>query len=95
MKITFYGATEAVTGSLYYIETEERNFIIDCGLYQGVGDDLKLNKELPDIPFDQVDFILLTHAHIDHCGRVPLLTKNGVHQKIYCTEATYHLSEIL
>lgn len=95
MKITFYGATEAVTGSLYYIETEERNFIVDCGLYQGVGDDLKLNKELPDIPFDQVDFILLTHAHIDHCGRIPLLTKNGVRQKIYCTEATYHLSEIL
>jgi metallo-beta-lactamase family protein len=95
MKITFYGATEAVTGSLYYVETEERNFIVDCGLYQGVGDDLSLNKALPEIPFDQVDFIILTHAHIDHCGRLPLLVKNGVRRKIYCTEATYHLSELL
>lgn len=95
MNITFYGATETVTGSLYYVETEERNFIVDCGLYQGAGDDLSLNKELPDLPFDTIDFILLTHAHIDHCGRLPLLIKNGVHKKIYCTEATYHLSEIL
>lgn len=95
MKITFYGATEAVTGSLYYVETEERNFIVDCGLYQGIGDDLSLNKELPDIPFGEVDFVILTHAHIDHCGRLPLLFKNGVQKKIYCTEATYHLSELL
>jgi len=95
MKITFYGATEAVTGSLYYVETEERNFVVDCGLYQGVGDDLALNKELPKLPFNDVDFIILTHAHIDHCGRLPLLIKNGVNKKIYCTEATYHLAEIL
>lgn len=95
MKITFFGATEAVTGSLYYIETEERNFVVDCGLYQGIGDDLALNKALPELPFDEVDFIILTHAHIDHCGRLPLLIKNGVQQKIYCTEGTYHLSEIL
>jgi len=95
MKITFYGATEAVTGSLYYVETEERNFIVDCGLYQGIGDDLTLNKHLPEIPFKDVDFIILTHAHIDHCGRLPLLIKNGVHKKIYCTEASYHLSELL
>lgn len=95
MKITFFGATEAVTGSLYYIETEERNFVVDCGLYQGVGDDLALNRELPNFPFNEVDFIILTHAHIDHCGRLPLLIKNGVQQKIYCTEATYHLSELL
>ena len=95
MKITFFGATESVTGSLYYIETEERNFIVDCGLYQGVGDDLTLNKTLPDLPFESVDFVILTHAHIDHCGRLPLLIKNGVSKKIYCTEATAHLSEIL
>lgn len=95
MKVTFYGATESVTGSLYYIESEERNFIVDCGLYQGIGDDLVHNAQLPDLPFDEVDFIILTHAHIDHCGRIPLLIKSGVHKKIYCTEATAHLSEIL
>ncbi|MBN2898905.1 MAG: MBL fold metallo-hydrolase [Clostridia bacterium] len=95
MKITFYGATESVTGSLYYIETEERNFIVDCGLYQGTGQDLALNKEMPELPYDQIDFVILTHAHIDHCGRLPLLFKNGARSKIYCTEATAHLSELL
>ncbi len=95
MKITFFGATGAVTGSLYYVETEGKNFIVDCGLYQTGGDDLKLNEQLPEIDLDMVDFVILTHAHIDHCGRIPLLIKNGLKKKIYCTEATAHLTEIL
>lgn len=92
MKIMFLGATHEVTGSCTLIETNGRHILIDCGMEQGA--DRFENQEIPVIAGD-IDCILLTHAHIDHSGNIPLLYKNGFRGKIYSTEATYNLCEIM
>ena len=74
MRITFLGAAHEVTGSCTYIECGATRFIVDCGMEQGR--DMFENQSLPISP-SQVDFALLTHAHIDHSGLLPLLAKNG------------------
>ncbi|SKA92647.1 metallo-beta-lactamase family protein [Caloramator quimbayensis] len=93
MKIKFCGAARTVTGSCCYIETCKRKFLIDCGMFQGNKEEL--NKE--DFPFNpkELDFIILTHAHIDHSGRIPLLIKKGFKGSIYCTSATSELVNIM
>lgn len=93
MKLKFCGAAKTVTGSCYYIEACGRRFLIDCGLFQGNHEEL--NKE--QFPFNpsEIDFMILTHAHIDHSGRIPLLIKNGFKGSIYCTYATAELVEIM
>lgn len=93
MKIKFLGAAKEVTGSCYCVETENHKFMVDCGLFQG-------SKELEqknsyEIDFDGVEFLLLTHSHIDHTGRIPLLYKKGFRKPIYCTKATKDLAEIM
>ncbi len=95
MKIKFLGAAKLVTGSNYYIETENIRFIIDCGLFQGTLIEENLNYS--DFEFDPntLDFMILSHAHIDHSGRIPLLVKQGFKGKIYTTHATRDLAEIL
>ncbi len=96
MKITFYGATEDVTGSNFLVTTEnEESFLIDCGMYQGSSSEEAKNR-LP-FPFDiaELDFLILTHAHLDHCGRIPKLVKEGFSKPIYCTQATRDLSDII
>ncbi len=95
MKIHFLGATGEVTGSNFLIETEFSKFVIDCGLFQGPAPILALNSE--DFAYDpsQIDFVILTHAHIDHSGRLPLLVKRGFHNRIYCTRPTADLADIL
>ena len=77
MTITSYGAAEVVTGSCHLVETGSLQFIIDCGLFQGGKDQNKLNYE--DFLFNpgDLDFVILTHGHIDHCGLLPKLVKNG------------------
>jgi metallo-beta-lactamase family protein len=94
MKVSFYGATKEVTGSCILIETEETNFLVDCGMFQGHG---SYDKNLDDFGFDpkKIDFILLTHAHLDHCGRIPKLIQNGFKGKIYSTPATKDLAMII
>lgn len=95
MKITFFGATEDVTGSKYLVEHEHTKVLIDCGIFQG---NEELNKRNWDpLPIDPktIDAVVLTHAHIDHTGYVPLLVKNGFKGKIYCSKATYALCRIL
>ena len=74
MKMTFLGAAHEVTGSCTLLEACGRKILIDCGMEQGP--DIYENCELPVHPAD-IDFVLLTHAHIDHSGKLPLLTKNG------------------
>lgn len=100
MKITFLGATGTVTGSKYllHIETksgDEKRLLVDCGLFQGLKQlRLKNWATLPIHPKD-VHAVVLTHAHIDHSGYLPLFVKNGFSGKVYCTEATRDLCEVL
>lgn len=92
MKLTFLGATHEVTGSCTLIEIGGNYGIVDCGMEQG--EDLFVNQELP-VQADKLDFVLLTHAHIDHSGNLPLLYKKGFRGPIYATSATCHLCEIM
>jgi len=95
MRITFMGAAETVTGSCYLVETEQTSFLIDCGMHQGQAVETQLNR-LP-FPFDvkDIDFMLLTHAHIDHSGRIPKLFVDGFDKEIYTTKATSELCGIM
>lgn len=95
MKISFLGATGTVTGSKYLIEHGRKKILVDCGLFQGYKE-LRL-RNWNALPFDpqDLDAVLLTHAHIDHSGYIPLLVKQGFKRKIYCSEATYALCKIL
>jgi metallo-beta-lactamase family protein len=96
MKIQFMGATSQVTGSKHLlITTKGKKYLMDCGLYQGRGEEVStLNKELPVKP-EEIEAILLSHAHIDHSGLLPYWYKKGFRGKIYCTPATYQVTEIL
>lgn len=93
MKIKFCGATRTVTGSCYYLEVNGRKFLVDCGLFQGREEDLN-NESFPFIP-SELDFMIVTHAHIDHTGRIPLLIRQGFRGTIYCTSATADLMNIM
>lgn len=95
MKLTFLGATETVTGSKYLLEAEGQKILIDCGLFQGLKN-LRL-KNWASPPFDpaSIDAVILTHAHIDHSGYLPLLVKKGFRGPVYATEGTQALCQIL
>ncbi|MBQ6814313.1 MAG: MBL fold metallo-hydrolase [Lachnospiraceae bacterium] len=92
MELTFWGAAHEVTGSCHMITIAGRHFLIDCGMEQGP--DIYKNQELSVNPAD-IDFVLLTHAHIDHSGLLPLLCKNGFTGQIYSTVATADLCSIM
>lgn len=95
MKLTFIGATNTVTGSKTLLEAGNTRVMVDCGLYQGLKD-LRL-RNWAHLPVNEknVDCVVLTHAHIDHSGYIPLLVKNGFSGPIYATEATRDLCEVL
>ncbi len=95
MKIKFLGGVGTVTGSKYLIQTNQINMLVDCGLFQGYKE-LRL-RNWASLPIDpqKIDYVLLTHAHIDHSGYIPLLVKNGFRGKILCTAATKDLCHIL
>lgn len=92
MKLTFIGATHEVTGSCFLMETDTCKFLIDCGMKQGPSD--YENVEIPVNP-GEIDFVLLTHAHIDHSGNLPALYAKGFHGNVYATEATCDLCDIM
>lgn len=96
MTISFHGAARTVTGSKHIITLNDgRKILLDCGMFQGLGAETDdLNKDFGFTPQD-ISFLLLTHAHIDHTGLIPKLVKEGFTGKIYCTEATRDLTEIL
>ena len=95
MKIKFCGASIGVTGSCHLITTDKHKLLLDCGQFQGGKAVEKMNEE--PFPFDpaQIEWVILSHAHIDHCGRLPLLVKRGFKGQIYCTDATADLLEVM
>ncbi|MGH0031915.1 MAG: MBL fold metallo-hydrolase [Myxococcota bacterium] len=95
MKLTFAGAAGTVTGSKYLLEADGRRILVDCGLYQGVKQlRLRNRKPLP-VPPDAIDAVVLTHAHIDHSGFLPVLVRDGFKGPVLCTPPTRALCDIL
>ena len=92
MKLGFVGADHEVTGSCHYLEACGKHILIDCGMEQGK--DVYINQDIP-VPENQIDFVLLTHAHIDHSGRLPVLYKNGFKGEIISTFSTNDLCNIM
>ena len=95
MKIKFCGASTGVTGSCHLLTSGEHKILLDCGQFQGGKAQDALNYE--KFPFEpsEIECVVLSHAHIDHCGRLPLLTKRGFEGKIYCTDATADLLSVM
>lgn len=94
MTIKFLGAAETVTGSSFLVDTGKTRFLVDCGMFQGP--DVEDRNYLP-LEFDarELEFVILTHTHLDHCGLIPKLTRNGFRGKIYMTPPTAALAEII
>jgi metallo-beta-lactamase family protein len=95
MKITFLGAAQTVTGSCYVIETKDARFAVDCGMFQGNSAIEERNYETSRYRPEELDFVLLTHAHIDHSGLLPRITKGGFKGRIYCTAPTADLAALM
>ncbi len=95
MRISFHGACREVTGSCVLIETKKVKFLLDCGMFQG--EHYALNRNFDNFDFNpkEINFVLLSHAHIDHCGRLPKLYKDGFRGKIYSTAATKDLVRLM
>lgn len=95
MKITFYGAAENVTGSKHLIEVGGYRLLLDCGLYQGRRKETEAKNRV--LPFDaaSINAVILSHAHADHCGALPVLVKNGFAGKIYSTDATADIARLI
>ncbi len=94
MKLTFLGAARTVTGSSFLIECNDLKILVDSGLYQGEDSD-RMNAELPAIHPGEVDYIFVTHAHLDHSGKLPKMVKDGFKGKIFTTAATRDLLEFM
>lgn len=93
MIVQSFGGVEGVTGSCHLVKVDKLNVLIDCGMFQGLDED----KNYEDFDFDPstIDYLILTHAHIDHAGRIPLLVKNGFRGKIISTRPTYNIARIM
>lgn len=95
MRLTFYGATQNVTGSMFLIEHNGKRILVECGLYQGRREESeKLNKNFPFVP-EEIDMLLVSHAHIDHSGNIPNLVKQGFTGDIIATHATCDLMDVM
>jgi metallo-beta-lactamase family protein len=95
MKLTFHGAAGEVTGSCYLVETETVRFLVDCGMFQGGREANLKNSQFPVFDPTSIDFVLLTHAHIDHSGMLPRLAARGFDGPIFCTGATAELLDVM
>lgn len=95
MNITFFGAAHGVTGSCHLVETEQSKILFDCGMFQG--SDFNEGKNHDTFPFDPkaIDTVLVSHAHIDHTGRIPKLVRDGFNGKIYMTKATKEFARLI
>ena len=96
MKLSFHGAARTVTGSKHLLQLKNgENILLDCGLFQGMGKETDLLNAHFGFDPTTVNYVILSHAHIDHTGLLPKLTKEGFNGKIYCTPGTKALTEIL
>lgn len=95
MKITFYGAAQTTTGSMHLVEANGKRILLDCGLFQGHRKEaFEKNRHLPVDP-KTIDYVILSHAHIDHSGNIPQLARNGFHGKVIARPATKDLCDIM
>ena len=95
IRLSFHGAAGQVTGSMYLLEAAGGRFLLDAGLFQGRrAETRELNQQLPFDP-RRLDGVVLSHAHIDHSGRLPLLVRNGFHGPIHATPATRDLCAVM
>ena len=95
MKISFLGANRLVSGSCYLIQTKHKKFLIDCGLFRGNELITRLNYAPLTFRPEEIDFIILTHAHIDHSGRIPQLYREGFEGHVFCTKPTMELCSVM
>ncbi len=95
MKISFHGAAKGVTGSCHLVECAGKRILIDCGFYQGGRELIEENAEPFGFEPASIDFLLLTHAHLDHCGRIPLLVKRGFKGVVITTAASLELARLI
>ena len=96
MKLTLYGAAgDEVTGSAYHLRTDEANVLVDFGIFQGAKMAESRNRVPTGLQAKRLDAVLLTHAHLDHCGRLPLLAKRGFSGPVYATQATLDVAELI
>ena len=94
IKLVFLGAAQNVTGSRYLVESENVRLLVDCGLYQE-REFRSRNWDPFPVPPETIDAVLLTHAHIDHSGLLPKLVREGFKGRIFCTDATAEITEIM
>ena len=95
MRITPCGAVGEVTGSGYLLETETANILVEFGMFQGPTATPERNADLGPVIPRKLDAVVLTHAHLDHSGRLPLLTKNGFRGRVFATPASADLTQII
>ncbi|MFA6575770.1 MAG: MBL fold metallo-hydrolase [Nocardioides sp.] len=93
--LTFLGATGTVTGSRFHVEVADQGILVDAGLYQGLASLRRLNWEEPDLNPADLDAVVLTHAHLDHCGYLPRLVRDGFAGRVVCTRETAQLATIV
>ena len=95
MKLSFHGADQSVTGSCHLLQCAGKNILIDCGLFQGSRALAEDNQQEFGFDASTIDFVLLTHAHLDHCGRLPLLYRRGFRGEIITTSASRDLARLV
>ncbi|MEZ4622755.1 MAG: MBL fold metallo-hydrolase [Caldilineaceae bacterium] len=95
MKLSFHGADRNVTGSCHMVEAKGKRILIDCGMFQGGRELAEENRDDFGFAPEKIDIVLLTHAHLDHCGRIPLLVKQGFKGEIIATAATRELARVV
>src|SRR4030095_8756014 len=95
MRVHFYGATRTTTGSMFLLEINGQRLLLECGLFQGHREEsVQRNRNFP-FQVREIDTVVLSHAHIDHCGNLPNLCRQGYTGNIYCTFATRDLAAIM
>lgn len=94
-KLTFIGATRQVTGSCYLLETSKSNILLECGLYQGSNISERQNQKPFAFDVEKIDAVVISHTHLDHCGLLPKLAREGYRGPIYMTMATYDLIKVM